>query len=236
MKNRRNYYRILHIDPDAHQDVIKSSYRTLMRKLKMQPDPGGHERHAELLNEAYAILSNPAKRADYDRQFQNRNAFKQGDGGKEKRHASIPEPPPVLSASCNKDDNTTCPFCGTEKPAEFGYGGLFFCVHCASPLQMLTGLSMVGKTKRTLQRLSNKAPMHFFTKLTEQSGHTAVIEDLSPRGLQFLSPEQLPENQVIKVVCDALSATARIRYCRPTEENGQYVIGAEFITLHLNDN
>ena len=36
-KNRRNYYRLLHVQPDAPTEVIKSSYRTLMRTLKRHP-------------------------------------------------------------------------------------------------------------------------------------------------------------------------------------------------------
>ncbi len=69
MKNRRNYYRILHIQPDAPPDIIKASYRTQMQKLKMHPDLGGDEWNASVLNEAYQVLSNPKKRAAYDATF-----------------------------------------------------------------------------------------------------------------------------------------------------------------------
>jgi len=37
MENRRHYYRILHVQPDAPLEVIKSSYRTLMTKLGSTP-------------------------------------------------------------------------------------------------------------------------------------------------------------------------------------------------------
>ena len=37
MENRRNYYRILRVQPDAPLEVIKSSYRTLMTKLGLTP-------------------------------------------------------------------------------------------------------------------------------------------------------------------------------------------------------
>jgi DnaJ-class molecular chaperone len=50
--NRRNYYRILHVQPDAPTEVIKSSYRTLMQRLKMHPDLGGDHSEAALINEA----------------------------------------------------------------------------------------------------------------------------------------------------------------------------------------
>ncbi len=64
--NQRNYYRILHVQPDAPLQIIKSSYRTLMQKLKQHPDLGGEHANAALINEAYAVLTDPVKRAAYD--------------------------------------------------------------------------------------------------------------------------------------------------------------------------
>ena len=67
MKNRRNYYRILHVQPDAPAEVIRASYRTLMREMKKHPDLGGANSEASLLNEAYAVLANSEARALYDK-------------------------------------------------------------------------------------------------------------------------------------------------------------------------
>ena len=72
MKNRRNYYRILHVQPDAPETTIKNNYRTLMQKLKSHPDLGGDDWSASLINVAYATLRHPAKRAEYDRQLLRR--------------------------------------------------------------------------------------------------------------------------------------------------------------------
>src|SRR5690606_41419629 len=66
--NRRNYDRILHVQPDAPAAIIKSSYRTLMSKLRMHPDLGGNHDEALLVNEAYAVLSDPDRRAAFDRE------------------------------------------------------------------------------------------------------------------------------------------------------------------------
>jgi hypothetical protein len=65
-QNRRNYYRILHVQPDAPDAVVKSSYRALMLSLDMHPDRGGEHWNAALINEAHGVLSNPAARAEYD--------------------------------------------------------------------------------------------------------------------------------------------------------------------------
>ena len=53
MKNKRNYYRVLHVQPDAPKEIIRSSYRTMMQKLRMHPDLGGDDWNASLINEAY---------------------------------------------------------------------------------------------------------------------------------------------------------------------------------------
>ncbi|MBL1292401.1 MAG: DnaJ domain-containing protein [Thiotrichales bacterium] len=69
MKSRRNFYRLLRVQPDASLEIIKLSYRTLMQKLHHHPDLGGDEWNASHINAAYATLRNPAKRATYDRKL-----------------------------------------------------------------------------------------------------------------------------------------------------------------------
>lgn len=66
MKDRQDYYRILHVHPDADAAIIKASYRTLMQKLKYHPDLGGSDEDAARINEAYGVLSNPKLRTAYD--------------------------------------------------------------------------------------------------------------------------------------------------------------------------
>ncbi len=63
---RRNYYRILNIQPDAPLEIIKNNYRTLLQKLRLHPDLGGKHWNASIINEAYNILRHPDKRAAYD--------------------------------------------------------------------------------------------------------------------------------------------------------------------------
>ena len=65
-RERRNYYRILNVQPDAPVEIIKNNYRTLMQKLKLHPDLGGNLQDATAINEAYQVLTNPEQRAKYD--------------------------------------------------------------------------------------------------------------------------------------------------------------------------
>ena len=61
-------YEILHLHPSAHPDVIQAAYRrlALLYHPDKNPSPGASELMAQL-NHAYEILSDPEKRAAYDR-------------------------------------------------------------------------------------------------------------------------------------------------------------------------
>jgi hypothetical protein len=65
----RDYYRLLQVDPSADQEVVEAAYRRLARKYHPDLNPGD-EAGALMrrLNEAYAILKDPNRRAAYDRE------------------------------------------------------------------------------------------------------------------------------------------------------------------------
>ena len=73
MRNRRNYYRMLHVQPDAPLDVIKASYRALMMKMRFHPDLGGDHETAALINAAFALLSDPMGRQQCDQSLRERD-------------------------------------------------------------------------------------------------------------------------------------------------------------------
>lgn len=69
MIERRNFYRILHVQPDASMAVIRENYRILVQRLKMRPDLRGANWNEELLDHAYDTLGDPVRRAVYDREL-----------------------------------------------------------------------------------------------------------------------------------------------------------------------
>jgi len=61
----KDYYNILGVSRDASQDEIKKAFHRLAHKH--HPHKGGDEKKFKEINEAYQILSNKEKRAQYDR-------------------------------------------------------------------------------------------------------------------------------------------------------------------------
>lgn len=72
-----DYYKILGVSRDASDDDIKKAFRKLAHQY--HPDKsGGDEKKFKEINEAYQVLSNKEKRAQYDRFGKN---FSQQGGG-----------------------------------------------------------------------------------------------------------------------------------------------------------
>jgi molecular chaperone DnaJ len=74
----RNLYEILGVDRSASQDDIKKAYKKKARET--HPDTGGSEEEFKLVNEAYSLLSDPAKKQQYDNPQQHfRQEFDMSD-------------------------------------------------------------------------------------------------------------------------------------------------------------
>lgn len=61
----KDYYKILGVPRDASEEEIKKAYRRLAHKY--HPDKGGDEKKFKEINEAYQVLSDKEKRAQYDK-------------------------------------------------------------------------------------------------------------------------------------------------------------------------
>ena len=83
----KDYYKTLGVGKDASADEIKSAFRK--SAMKYHPDRNQGDKKAEEkfkeINEAYEILKDDQKRADYDRygtaNFQNAGGFHGNSGG-----------------------------------------------------------------------------------------------------------------------------------------------------------
>lgn len=71
-----NLYRILGVTETASEEEIKKAYKTLSKKYHPDANPGNREaeEHFREISDAYAVLQNPKKRQEYDKELQeNRN-------------------------------------------------------------------------------------------------------------------------------------------------------------------
>ncbi len=80
-EQKRDYYEVLGVEKSADEAAIKKAYRVLAKKYHPDVNPGDKEAEQKFkeASEAYAILSDPEKRRQYD-QF-GHAAFDGGSGG-----------------------------------------------------------------------------------------------------------------------------------------------------------
>lgn len=78
----KNYYEILEVDRNASQEVLEKAYRALAKKYHPDLQQGAmKEQYAEkmkIINEAYEILSDSAKREQYNEKLKNEELQNQG--------------------------------------------------------------------------------------------------------------------------------------------------------------
>jgi molecular chaperone DnaJ len=80
-EQKRDYYEVLGVDKNADEETIKKAYRALAKKYHPDMNPGDAEAEKKFkeASEAYAVLSDPEKRRQYDQY--GHAAFEQGGMG-----------------------------------------------------------------------------------------------------------------------------------------------------------
>ena len=80
MADKQDYYEVLGLSKGASADEIKKAYRQMAKKYHpdMNPDNKEAEQKFKDVNEAYAVLSDPEKKAQYDQY--GHSAFDQSSG------------------------------------------------------------------------------------------------------------------------------------------------------------
>ena len=219
MSTRRDFYRILHIQPDAPAEIIRASYVTIMQKLRAHPDLGGSHDAAALINEAYETLQDPASRAAYDQRL-----------AREQRVTSARLGPANLRAR-TAAPGSICPFC--DLPVVPGSDAKIdaVCGHCDSPLHPAERHARRNSSARAIARFSRKLPVRFFLTWPQNRAYGAISEDVSINGMKFVTTIDLMPGERVKLETELCAAVAVVRHSRQDHDAPVWIVGVEFLTL-----
>lgn len=222
--NRRNYYRLLHVQPDAPVEVIRAAYRALM--VRHHPDQGGDHEQAVLLNEAWSVLGDVAKRRAYDAKRADRSqARSRADEGA--RSAERPRPEP------SRAPPGACPFCtAPHAPADTT------CARCQAPLTRVkvTGHANTGPRagtgaeRRRLPRVS-RADWATLRPDWRTEPIDVRMRNLSLEGVSFFCGAPLAERSRVRITGAALDAVVDVLRC--TRSGNIYVVQGQFVTVQF---
>jgi hypothetical protein len=235
--NRRNYYRIMHVQPDAPTEIIKSSYRTLMQRLKQHPDLGGEHAAAALINEAYRVLMDPVSRKQYDRERDliKRSSPDQPAKGKAGKKADAAETADDVTVGTDaaSDSIMLCLFCLMPQLFNNLNDPEAVCVNCTSPLRPASDWQLETIGQRAINRIPKNLDINFYTAWPQSTAYTGHTLDVSPNGLRFISDHRLEKGQYIKISSNSLDAIALITYCQQDDETHRWIVGVSFQTLRF---
>ncbi len=197
---RRNHYRMLHVQPEAPPEVIASSYRTLMQKLKAHPDLGGDPDYAVLLNEAYAVLSDPARRQRYDAELARLGRLQKAlrDAGLAGGSTPGSATGNAHRASRSAAPASLCAWCTEPRPPHIRPDSR--CRRCESPLAQASGArskhDLFGR--RHSQRVARSGVVAVFSAWG-QPARGGRLRDLSLTGFSLLVDVQFAPGQALRI-------------------------------------
>lgn len=218
-QERRNLYRILHVQPEAPAEIIKASYRALMSSLRAHPDLGGDTEKAAQINAAYAVLSDPERRRAYD-------LSRSRPAGRSSAAA-----PAAADPAADWLEARRCPFCGTGFTA--APEATARCGHCEAPLHPAPAPRRVPSEllgRRHGERIAREidARVHL-------AGQTqplvAVLRDVSVTGLAMACVPALARGTVLRVTTATFDAVAQVVACRATRQ--AHMVHARLLTLQV---
>ena len=105
-----SYYELLQVQPTADVEVIRAAYRSLARRYHPDQNPSpSAEATTKRLNAAWEVLSDPAKRAEYDRTFAGGSSSRPAPPPRPQNPPTQETPPPRPPKQTNTRDAPTQP-------------------------------------------------------------------------------------------------------------------------------
>jgi len=214
MNAPRDYYRILHVQPDAPAAIIHASYRTLLHRAQGSPTD------MALLDEAYAVLGDAARRAEYDTE-------------RAELRDAVPADE-VHDSEAGSAGTRTCFFCGMPHALKRAIERDDECGRCGSPLCPAERHRLEYSGQRVINRIPKQCPIGVSVTWPQQDAIAATMRDVSLNGMQFTSDVRLQPNQIVRIECADLRALARVAHVEPNTDGGAvWRCGVEFLTLRF---
>ncbi len=215
-----DYYRVLHVQRDAPTALIHASYRTLLARLE-QATGADSRRTLESLQEAYAVLTDPARRAAYDLARATAASRLAIDGDTRERTGE-------------HFGAVSCLFCGRPHGLTRALRRSDECGECASPLFPAERHRLEYSGQRMLKRIAKRQPIRLYTGWPQAQPFAAEMRDISLNGMQLSTPQRLPIDQIVKIDSDVCQSLARIAHCeRDAGQVESWTVGVEFLTLRF---
>ena len=219
--NRRNYYRILQVQPEAPPEVIKASWRALMHAGRGHPDLGGDPAAATLLNEAYAVLGDPDRRRDYDRQL---------DLGRLRGRvaADVPAVPAPRVDPARWRTDRCCPMCRTALPAAMRTDAR--CTCCDAPLTPAPEAPSGERALLGRRAAARRARNDTAALISDCRGVPidARLIDLSHGGAALFAAASVSPGMAVRVVTGSIDAVGRVVACHRSQ--AQWRIRVQWLT------
>ncbi|MFP4160155.1 MAG: DnaJ domain-containing protein [Desulfobacterales bacterium] len=249
--NRRNFYRLLGVHPEADPVVIRERYMAMRAESNVP---------RELLDTAYSILNHPSKRREYDRllkRYGHAAAIQQMKPAKPETAGKLPPalhgrpgdenipgfdpaetlPPGTLKplphnaypTAFPKGKPLSCPFCNephyfreTEKPDSR------MCKRCRSPLFFTEDVREPGGG-RICDRV-RKAETIWFYVYWPGDRLPGRIFDISPTGMRLESEYGLHQGQLVKIDGVSFKAVGEVVHSQ-TKKNEITSSGIRFLSV-----
>jgi hypothetical protein len=218
-----NYYRILHVQPDAPASLIEASYRMLVKRAVSTGGAG-----KSLLDAAFAVLGDPKRRAAYDRELHDEQDA--SASATTTRTAGLR----ALEDTGASRLLNACLFCGTPHGLQRAFERDDECGRCGSPLYPAARQRLEVSGQRMLSRVPKRRTIAYFVTWPQSDALVGEMRDLSLNGMQFSTNVHLQLNQIVKIECPELVALGRVAHAALEAEAPEiWLTGIEFLTLRF---
>ena len=215
----QNFYDILGLPRGADAESVRKAYRRMMQQGGVHPDRGGDAATAARVNKAYATLSDPDQKLEYDLRLDVLAKVSEGLTMTQARRALNPD--------------RECMFCG--QPHDYSGCDMadLNCDACGSALQPVNSESLSPDGLRATQRIYKSVDVTFYTGPRQRRPHVAKSEDVSPQGLRIITKSKLELGQRIRIDSDILEAVGEVTNVQYTEGlfQTETAAGIAFLTL-----